>query len=370
MKSRIAIFGLFSLLILLNSGFGAAINITPENREYVESRIYNTTNTYVINYTEDGNEYTVRDNGYYGLRKVFNSTFWLVEIDPHYAQVIRVIENDDNGQFITLGLTLIENPNDPYPNNNVPLRACVNATKIQNANRFEVPNTFCREGTTQYELGNLLFNREYTVRFNEHPTPYMWWLGEEDPDGTYGQGGIGDGLPTCDGMYASIRLNGSTTANAVMLVGQETQMSMKANWFGSSQYGCSVTSLENQNYNLLPAWKIIPTLTQTNSRLNCTGAICSRSSPAWNVWYNKQVTCDKVGNVSVRVAIFGTAPSKANSPTRNIECRETPTEEEIAEVVLPPKSKERFNPLWLSTFGLMAFTAIILKKKNTPPPEE
>lgn len=338
------------LLFLLILPFSTAININESHREFVESKILVLNNdTYFINWSGDEYEYTVTDGNYYGVRRVLNNTFWLREIDAHVSQSIRIIEVDSQGKFTKIGVTVMENPDNPNPTVDVPLHACVNATTIRRANRFVQEHDWCT-GDTEYYLERIPLNNEFIIEFDGHPESmsYEWWLGE-------GQGGIGNGLPTCDGMYASIRLNGSTTANAIMLVGEQTQMSMKASWQGASQYGCSVTSLENQNYNLLPAWRMIPTLSQSNSRLNCTGAICSRSSPAWNVWYNKQVTCDKVGNVSVRVAIFGTAPTKANSPTRNIECRETPPSVEDVEVWF----------LWLfMALGITGGITIMRKKKD------
>lgn len=352
---------ILGLLLTINGAL--ALPITEVSRDYVESRVYNTTNTYTIDWSEDGNEYRTNRTWDLGIRKVYNSTFAVLEIDPHYRQIITVLENDEEGMFTKISLRLEENPDNPYPGRTVPFRACVNATKIYNANRFEVPNTFCPESMTQYYIGNIRFDRDYTVRFLDHPKPYVWWLGEDDYDGTFGQGGIGDGLPICEGVGADISLNQTQTR-----VNNSFIFKIKAFYIGPNSIGCSASWAYAQNYNDLSQWR---TITSTNPPLNTnlrclSGTYCRQQYPAWNVWYSKTVKCTSAGNRTVRTYVVG-YPNNAASLNKNMECLNLPSEEEEdIPVKRPPEMPEKdyLYTLLPIAFGLIVIPGAFLMRKK------
>lgn len=357
------------LLVLTSTQVQASIRINETNRDYVESRIYNTTDRYVLNWTTDGNEYRSNKTWDSGVRRVQNNTFANLELDPHYAQIIEILQSDENNQFTKIRFMLLENPDNPYPERTVPFRACVNTTKIFGGRRFEQENTFCPETMTQYGFDRVQFNNWYTVRFIEHPKPYVWWFGEDDYDGTFGQGGIGDGLPTCSGIVVRIQLNQTQT-----YVGSKYTHKIRVDYI-TAPTGCSISSLEAQQLNDLSQWRVIPTTTTNNTNLNCTGTSCAQTSPAWNTWYTKTVTCTEAGNRTTRTRAIG-SPYSSNSATRNMECLPIPEPEpepvtDIIDITPPPKNRDRFNPLFFTLFPLMAFVMIQQKnkEKNTPPPE-
>ena len=273
------------VLALLLSFFSVnAVPIDESNIDYVESRIYNTSDSYIINWSEDGNEYTVTDNNYYGLRRVLNNTFWLLELDSHLAQIIRVIDTDSNGQFTTIGITLIENPDNPNPTPTIPVRACVNGTTIRGGNRFRQEVEEC-DGEQEYYIGRVPFNVEFPIRFVEHPTPYIWWLGE-------GQGGGGDGIPTCNSVGASESRNAtngtivySYTYGGIMIPNQPA--------------GCSGVSITFQT-NQTGSWAVIPT-TNTSDFLDCKGVSCIVLPAGLNTWYYRSIQCDKTELVHTRI---------------------------------------------------------------------
>ena len=309
-------FIVFVLGFLLTIVGAFAINVTDENRAYAESRITNTSDTYVINWTTDGREYTTREVGL-GIRRVGNSTFWTIELDPHMAQLIRVIDVDEFGQFTKIGLTLLENPNDPYNSSTVPLRACVNTTKVIGGRRFEVENTFCNVGSTQYYLDRIPFNAEFIVRFSDHPRPYVWWLGELDPDGTYGQGGGGDGLPTCDFMTTQITAPNNVTVGVPFSYGQIGLINV------NPSVGCTIVWFRRQSNTTSPTtFALIPT-TSTGINMNCTGVSCQDTAPAVQTWYYRNVTCEKEGDQFIRGRMRYAYPgglTNVNGLTKKVTC--------------------------------------------------
>ena len=234
----------------------------------------------------------------------------MIEIDPHFAQVLTIKNNE------SLELRLIENPNNPYPNSTVPLRACVNGIEIMNAKRFETDIPYC-ESEKEYFIGNLKFDVTYTVRFTTSMYntnfSYIWWLGEDDLDGTFGQGG---GLPTCDFSFGSMNLNQTKT-----WVNSTFRMGMKADFSGT---GCAIPNrLEEQNLNNVPAWRVISTAFPSNTNVWCKSFSCTKSAPAWNTWYYRTIQCTEPGNRSLRVAIFS-IDLNIHSPVQVMECLSVP----------------------------------------------
>lgn len=355
------LFMLIISLIIIPSVIG--INVNESNREYAESRIFNTSDSYIIHWSEDNKEYRSVKSWDLGVRRVYNNTFATLEIDPHYKQIITVLESDEAGQFTTIKIRLEENPNNPYESRTVPFQACVNTTKIFNSRRFEVPNTFCPEEMTQYFIGNINFDTDYIIRFLEHPRPYIWWFGTDDYDGTFGQGGIGDGLDVCLFAFAEISLNQTQT-----YVGQTFKMGMK--WNKDSGLGCPSAYLENQNYNDLSVWRMISgTTPPTNTNLVCSTPTCNKFTPTINVWYYDTVECYSAGNISLRVWITA-SPSAIPSPTRNMECLPVPVPEDtiirpedsfiIEDLILKDKEKKGY---WL-VLGVLPLVVVLTKKKR------
>jgi len=309
--------GFFLALVILTSSFNFAnayIPINDTNREFLEPRIsvlslYDTNDTYFINYSLDGNEYRANETEKFGAEVVKGIGLYTIEIDGYVSQKITILDN------YTLRLLVEENPENPYPKSRIPVRLCMNNNSVKNANRFETDIPYC-DSEKEYYVGNIRIGSEYAVRLNEniHDTSSLiWWLGEDDLDGTYGQGG---GLPSCDFVFADISRNQTQTyVNDTFIMGMK---------WDSVGVGCSVSYLEEQNLNDVPAWKLIGTGVPTNTNLQCLSSSCSKYSPAYNTWYYRTVKCTEEGNRSLRVYI-SSRNNKYNSPTRNMECLPLPT---------------------------------------------
>lgn len=327
---------LILLLLSINAAHvQAAIPITEQNRDYAESRIVALDeNSYFINYSTDGNEYRANSSQFIGVRNIRGIGFYTIEIDGSIAQKITIIDNN------TIEFTTYENPEHPYISSRVPLRLCMNNNAVKNARRFETEIPYC-ESDKEYYVGNILIGATYTVRLEEsiyNTTKLIWWLGTDDLDGTYGQGG---GLPTCNYKQAEISLNQTQT-----YVNSSFKFGIRYTVSGT---GCgSVNSLEAQQYNNLPAWRMIPSNPIANTNLDCNGAICSKSSPTLGVWYYKTVKCNAVGNRSVRTAIFSSFDTNYNTPAQNMECLPIPTTEPPETLInhsfVPVSIPEQFTP--------------------------
>lgn len=325
------------LLLLTNLTGAAAVPINDSNYLYVESRIYNTSDSYIINWSEDGQEYTVTDGLNYGYRRVLNNSFWLTELDPHIAQIIRIIEVDENDQFITIGVTILENPNDPNPTADLPLRACVNNTEIMNARRFEEPTDWC-SGDKEYYLDRIKFNEEYTIRFLSHPS-YEWWLGE-------GQGGIGNGVLLCSAWYITDTIPSPSAGN----ISFKYNHSIK--WTQNNP-GCQVSIFiwaTNQSFNWADH-KRIPT-NNDSEPLDCVGVDCDQSSPTLNTWYTREPRCDVEGYAYTRAQAYGYNPdaklwSWQQRPIRTLLCDNYVAAEEE-------------DPIWLQIFLIFILVTLWL----------
>lgn len=305
----------FFLLLLVGvlvtiGGVFAYVPVTDTNRGLIEERIYSYNNTYVINYSHDGQEYRVTNlSQIIGAGRIFNKSFKLLEMDGSIGQKIEI---GNNGT--TISFTTFENPEHPYSSSRVPLRVCVNNVDFLNANRFETDVNYCNHDK-EYYFGNVKIGETYTVRIREgtvlNMSGLLWWLGEDDYDGTFGQGGIG----YCDYVFADIYRNQTQTwVNSTFIMGMK--------WEGTDA-DCTASRLEEQNYLDTSAWKLIST-GSLYTNLVCPANNCYKVSPARNTWYYRTVKCDEAGNRSLRVYILS-GFTAYNSPTRNMECLNVPT---------------------------------------------
>lgn len=328
---------LFIHLFFILATIGGVLSYVPiddTNRGYVESRVYNTSDSYIINYTETGVEYRANSSERVGVRVVKGIGMYTIEADPHVGQIIRILDNN------TLTFTTFENPLNPYPSSRIPLRVCMSNNEAQNANRFETDLPYC-DHDKEYYLGNVQVGSTYTVRLLEslyNTSSLIWWLGADDLDGTYGQGG---GLPTCDFVFADIYRNQTQT-----YVGNSFIMGMKWDAVGT---GCGASALYEESYTSIPAWKTIPTINSSDTNLQCLSGSCYKTSPAFDTWYYRTVKCKWEGNRSLRVRV-ASRDTFYNSPTRNMECLNVPT----------PVSDDGLGAWWIYAFPFMLLSMIIM----------
>lgn len=296
-------------------------DLTPEQEENARSliRVDNTRKEFYINYSNTGREITRRLDWY-----SVGGTGWSfqpLEIDLYLGQKIRVID------YTTLAISIFRNQAERRLVVSERLHLCVNNTKLTSKyDRYIVKNSnVCRPQNsgewTYYELPRLEYNKEYQLRFLEHPTPFIWWLGE-------GQGGIGNGmLPSCTYIYSDISTNVTQ-----LYVGQKFLLGMRV-LRENSYAGCSATRVSGQNYNNNNAWRDISAITTSLSNLNCTGAICYQTSPAWGTWYYRTVTCTEFGNRTIRTLPLG-SPLALASLSIKIQCLNPPEPEPDAQTIL------------------------------------
>lgn len=327
---------LLSPLILAETRF-----IDENNRDYVESRIkvlseYDTNDTYFLNYSQDGYEYRANPQQYVGTRAVKGIGLYVIELDAHVSQKITFLD------YYTLQVKIEENPNNPYPSNRVPLRLCMNNNSVRNANRFETPVPYC-EHDKQYYIGNIQIGAEYTIRLNEdlrNTTSLIWWLGEDDLDGTYGQGG---GLPICSAVSVSLTLN--TTQAYLYVDNIKAQFSAI---YTPYQAGCTITFERLQTKNNVGLWRKIPKAVDENPAIPfiCrAGQDCEVNPASWGTTYTRLISCTTEGNQSVRNRYTGTKsgnPYTAYSPTRIVECLATGSPSNFVQVIKDTDNQKRY----------------------------
>lgn len=317
-----------TILLLIIAGYflpfvsAETITINDTNRNYVESRIttldiIRARDTYFINYSEDGNEYRITENDYIGVREVNGIGLYIIEIDPHVSQKITFLDN------YTLRVLIENNPNNPYPEPRIPLRLCINNNSVRNAKRFETDIPYC-ESDKEYYVGNILIGAEYAIRLNEdirNTTGLIWWLGTDDLDGTFGQGG---GLPVCSGVAVSLTLNETS-----VYYDQKINAVFSALYF-PYQAGCTITDERLQALDTTSTWRLIPPAASPNPLVPFVcreGASCLVSPASWGTNYDRRISCNTTGNWSVRNLYRGTKSGvsySVASPTRVVECLPPP----------------------------------------------
>ena len=277
----------FHALMILATLAGAwAIPVDNDSRDYFESRIFGLEEFYFANWTETGTVITdVNDTRLFGGRSVRGLYFYTAELDPHMAMFTQIIDNK------TFAVKLEENPDDPYPFDDAPITLCaLDNNTVKGGDRFEVKaSRWCelKDDTTVYVFPRLIFDRWFTVEFNEQPAHYKIWFGG---DIIPPQGGS-SGLPSCETVSGSMSVNQTNVT-----IGSPFQMNISA--FGLPvDAGCSIIWFKWQK-NHTP-FNLIPTNSDGTS-FNCTGVFCQENNPSLSTKYTRNPTCEKVGDQVVR----------------------------------------------------------------------
>lgn len=265
-----------------------------------------------------------------------NRCYHVLEVDPWIGMKFKPVNNNLTGNHELHFMVFEETRR--YLYRDVPVTFCVNGTMPIGRFKKVDSSPWC-DGSFEhiYEMDRLTFDTRRIITLPETPTTWQVWFGGDDLVGVSPQG-FGDGLPTCTYITAQISINQTQT-----YVGNEFTFKIKA--APENGYpGCSLTSLEAQNRNDVPAWKVISTANVTNSNLICNSASCIQNPASFNIWYTKTVECKSPGNRTLRTRAFG-SPGNANSPTKNMECLPLPSTNE------PPTISTNFtnNSIWNDT---------------------